>query len=796
MADEDIKNDEELKSYKNTGRVPLLALRDLVIFPSMVLPLFVGREKSIKALEAAMDRDRMIFLVAQKDARTDNPSRDEIYTMGTFCEILQILKLPDGAIRVLVEGQKRVKIKEYLQDDPFFEVSITEIVEEEPKDKETEAMMRLVMEEFQKHVKMNKKIPPETTMSVSEIDSSGKLSDVIAAHIFLKHEEKQEVLEMEDPKKRLRKMSEILQRENEILEIERKIQVKVKSQLEKSQKEYYLSEQLKAIQKELGKGDSSYNELEEVKEKIKKSKMPKEGEEKALKELSRLEKMMPMSAEATVIRTYLDWLIALPWNTKTKDKIDMKNVQAILDEDHYGLEKPKERIIEYLAVKKNMKDKTEKAQDPIICFVGPPGVGKTSLAKSIARAMGRSFVRLSLGGVRDEAEIRGHRRTYIGALPGRIIQSIRKAKSKNPLFLMDEVDKMSSDFRGDPAAALLEVLDPEQNNTFMDHYLDTEFDLSDVMFITTANTLYGIPLPLQDRMEIIEISSYTENEKLNIVKKFIIPRQLRMHGLTTDDVEVKDGAVKDIINSYTKEAGVRNMEREVKAICRKVAKAKVMEEKKFKKLTIDSDNIQKFLGVPRFQDVPTKDVNGVGTATGMAWTEVGGDVLVIEVTTMKGKGQLLLTGKLGDVMKESAQAALSYARAKAKKLGIKEETFAKTDIHVHVPEGAIPKDGPSAGITMATAIISAFTGKPVKKLLSMTGEITLRGRVLPIGGLKEKTLAAQRNGIKEVIIPFYNKKDHAELPDYVKDSMKFHFVKTMDEVIKTALGISIGGKSK
>ncbi|MEI7541964.1 MAG: endopeptidase La [bacterium] len=801
MADKEIKKDikkqdDETKSYKVTGKVPLLALRDLVIFPSMVIPLFVGREKSVKSLDAAMERDRMIFLVAQKDARTDNPSKNEIYNMGTLCEILQILKLPDGAMRVLVEGQKRVKINQYLQEDPFFEVSVIELAENEQKDKETEAMMRIVMDEFLKHVKMNKKIPPETIMSVSEIDNAGKLSDIIATHIFLKHEEKQKILEMEDPKKRLRKLSDIIQRENEILEIEKRLQVKVKNQLDKSQKEYYLSEQLKVIQKELGKGDASYNELEEVRAKIKKAKMPKEGEEKALKELSRLEKMMPMSAEATVIRTYLDWLIALPWNTKTKDKIDMKNVQTILDEDHYGLEKPKERIIEYLAVKKNMKDKPEKAQDPIICFVGPPGVGKTSLAKSIARAMGRSFVRLSLGGVRDEAEIRGHRRTYIGALPGRIIQSLRKAKTKNPIFLMDEVDKMSADFRGDPAAALLEVLDPEQNNTFMDHYLDTEFDLSDVMFITTANTLYGIPLPLQDRMEVIEINSYTENEKLNIVKKFIIPKQLKLHGLTIDDVEVKDSAVKDIINSYTKEAGVRNMEREVKTICRKIAKAKVTEEKKYKKIIIDSDNIHKFLGVPRFMDVPTKDVNGVGTATGMAWTEVGGDVLVIEVTTMKGKGQLLLTGKLGDVMKESAQAALSYTRAKAKQLGIKETVFAKTDIHVHVPEGAIPKDGPSAGITMATAIISAFTGKPVKKLLSMTGEITLRGRVLPIGGLKEKTLAAQRNGIKDVIIPFYNKKDYTELPDYVRNDMKFYFVKTMDEVIKIALGINIGGKKK
>ena len=796
MADEPVViESQDNKSYKKSNKVPLLALRDLVIFPNMVIPLFVGREKSIKALEAAMERDRIIFLVAQKDAKTDNPSKEEIYNTGTLSEILQILKLPDGAIRVLVEGLTRIKIGQYTQEEPFFEVTVSEINEVDAKDKETEALMRLVMEEFQKHVKMNKKIPPETTMSVSEIDSPGRLADVIAAHIFLKHEEKQELLETEDPKKRLSKMSEILQRENEILEIERKIQVKVKSQLEKSQKEYYLSEQLKAIQKELGKGDASYNETEELKEKIKKAKMPKEGEEKALKELSRLEKMMPMSAEATVIRTYLDWLIALPWNHKTKDKIDIKKVQEVLDEDHYGLEKPKERIVEYLAVKKNMKNKPDKAQDPIICLVGPPGVGKTSLAKSIARAMDRSFVRLSLGGIRDEAEIRGHRRTYIGALPGRIIQSIRKAKSKNPVFLMDEVDKMSSDFRGDPAAALLEVLDTEQNNTFMDHYLDTEFDLSDVMFITTANTLYGIPLPLQDRMEIIEINSYTEHEKLNIAKRFIIPRQLKMHGLTPADVEIKDTAISSIINDYTKEAGVRSMEREVKALCRKVAKAMVIEEKKFKKITVDRDNIQKFIGVAKYQDVPTKDVNGVGTATGMAWTEVGGDVLVIEVTTMRGKGQLLLTGKLGDVMKESAQAALSYARAKAKKLGIKEETFAKTDIHIHVPEGAIPKDGPSAGITIATAIISAFTGKPVKKLVSMTGEITLRGRVLPIGGLKEKTLAAQRNGIKEVILPFYNRKDYEELPDYIKEKMKFHFVKTMDEVIKLALGINMtGGK--
>ena len=785
--DESKKESSRAKLVKKTGKVPLLALRDLVIFPNMVIPLFVGREKSIKALEAAMERDRIIFLVAQKDARTDNPKREDIYKVGTLSEILQILKLPDGAIRVLVEGLTRVKIKNYVQDAPFFEVETDEIHEKEAKNKETEALMRMVLDEFQKHVKMNKKIPPETVMSVSEIDSAGRLADVIAAHIFLKHEEKQAVLEIEDPSERLRELSVILQRENEILDIEKKIQGKVKSQLEKSQKEYYLSEQLKAIQKELGKGDSSYSEMEELRAKIKKLKMPKEAEEKALKELSRLEKMMPMSAEATVIRTYLDWLITLPWNKKTKEKLEIPNVQKVLDEDHYGLEKPKERIVEYLAVKKNVKDKVH---DPIICFVGPPGVGKTSLAKSIARAIGRSFVRVSLGGVRDEAEIRGHRRTYIGALPGRIIQSIRKAKSKNPVFLMDEIDKMSSDFRGDPAAALLEVLDPEQNNTFSDHYLDTEFDLSDVMFITTANTLYGIPLPLQDRMEIIEINSYTLNEKVKIAERFLVPKQLKQHGLTKRDVDFKESALKVLIQNYTKEAGVRNMEREIKAVCRKVAKEKVTKKAKFKKAVISGEMVSKYLGVPKYVDLPTKDVNGVGIATGMAWTEFGGDVLIIEVSVVRGKGRLMLTGKLGEVMKESAQAALSYARARAKKIGIKDEAFSRNDIHVHVPEGAIPKDGPSAGITIATAIISALTGKPVKKNISMTGEITLRGRVLPIGGLKEKTLAAHRNGIKEVIIPYYNKKDYVELPDYIKKNIKFNFVKTMDDVIKIALGIS------
>jgi ATP-dependent Lon protease len=781
------------KPERKTDRLPLLALRDLVIFPNMVIPLFVGREKSIKALEAAMERDRIIFLVAQRDARTDNPDKKDIYETGTLSEILQILKLPDGAIRVLVEGLTRVKIKDYVQEEPFFEVTTEEIHESEQKTKETEALMRMVLDEFQKHVRMNKKIPPETVMSVSDIDSPGRLSDVIAAHIFLKHEEKQVLLTVDDPTKRLQQLSTILRRENEILDIEKKIQGKVKSSLEKSQREYYLSEQLKAIQKELGKSDSSYSEMEELKEKILKCKMPKEAEEKALKELSRLEKMMPMSAEATVIRTYLDWLIALPWNTKTKEKIDLDKVQQILDEDHYGLEKPKERVTEYLAVKKNVKD--EKVHDPIICFVGPPGVGKTSFAKSIARSMGRNFVRVSLGGVRDEAEIRGHRRTYIGALPGRIIQAIRNAKSKNPVFLMDEIDKMSADFRGDPAAALLEVLDPEQNSTFVDHYLDTEFDLSDVMFITTANTLYGIPLPLQDRMEIIEINSYTENEKVKIAEKFLIPKQLKQHGLAEKDLAFEPSAVHSLIQDYTKEAGVRSMEREIKTVCRKTAKEKVQKEKTFKKITVTKENISKYLGVPKFQDVPMKDVNGVGITTGMAWTEFGGDVLVIEVSTVKGKGGLMLTGKLGDVMKESAQAALSYTRARAKKLGIKEEIFGKTDIHVHVPEGAIPKDGPSAGITIGTAIISAFTGRPVKKGLAMTGEITLTGRVLPIGGLKEKTLAAGRNGITEVIVPEFNRKDWTELPDYVKKNLKFHFVKTMDEVIKIAL-VQKPGKRK
>jgi ATP-dependent Lon protease len=793
MADNENETPKETPK-KESKTIPLLALRDLVIFPNMVIPLFVGREKSIKALEAAMEKDRIILLVAQRDARTDDPKKEDIYEIGTLSEILQILKLPDGAIRVLVEGLTRVKIKNYTSEDPYYEVEIEDMPEAAAASKETEAIMRLTLEEFQKHVKMNKKIPPETIMSVSDIDNAGRLADVIAAHVALKHEEKQDILNTIDPTERLHKLSVILKRENEILEIEKKIQGKVKTQLEKSQREYYLSEQLKAIQKELGKSDSSYNEIEDLKEKIKQAKMPADAEDKALKELDRLEKMMPMSAEATVIRTYLDWLITLPWTKTSKDKIDIKKVQATLDEDHFGLEKPKERILEYLAVKKNVKDK--KMQDPIICFVGPPGVGKTSLAKSVSRALGRSFVRISLGGVRDEAEIRGHRRTYIGALPGRIIQSIKKAKTKNPVFLMDEIDKMASDFRGDPAAALLEVLDPEQNNTFMDHYLDTEFDLSDVMFITTANTLYGIPLPLQDRMEIIEINSYTSIEKQNIAQKFIIPKQLDRHGLTKKDVEFTDDGIKIIVEDYTREAGVRNLEREIKTIFRKIAREKVTDEKKFKKAVITAETASKYLGVAKYQDVPTKDINDVGTATGMAWTEFGGDVLIIEVEMMRGKGQLLLTGKLGDVMKESAQAALSYTRAKAGKLKIKDEFFTKNDIHIHVPEGAIPKDGPSAGITIATALISAFTGRPIKKGVVMTGEITLRGRVLPIGGLKEKTIAAARNGMTDVILPYYNKKDYEELPDYVKKNLKFHFVKTMDEVLKVALGINLNKKTK
>lgn len=779
---------EDEKAFsKSLNKVPLLPLRDLVVFPNMVIPLFVGRQKSIKALEAAMEQDKIIFLVAQKDARKDDPEEKDIYKVGTISEILQILKLPDGAIRVLVEGLTRAKIKEYNKNEEYFEVSLEEIKEIEENDKEMEALKRVVLEEFEKHVKLNKKIQPETVMSVTEINNAGRLADVIAAHIFLKNEEKQELLEIDNLKKRLEKISIILKRENEILEIEKRIQWQVKGQLEKSQKEFYLSEQLKAIQKELGKVDSSYNEIEELRGKIKKAKMTKDAEEKAIKELSRLEKMMPMSAEATVIRTYLDWLINLPWNKKTKTEINIEKVKNILDEDHFGLEKPKERIIEYLAVKQNIKEE-KTHHDPILCFVGPPGVGKTSLARSIARALNRDFVRVSLGGVRDEAEIRGHRRTYIGALPGRIIQSIRKAKSKNPVFLLDEIDKMSSDFRGDPAAALLEVLDPEQNSTFLDHYLDTEFDLSEVLFITTANTLYGIPLPLQDRMEIIEINSYTDIEKVNIAKKFLIPKQLKQHGLSENDVEFQEKALYSIVHNYTKEAGVRNLEREIKSILRKVTKEKVILKKNYKKIYITDENLNKFLGAPKFLDMPTKDANDVGISTALAWTEFGGDILLIEVSVSKGKGQLVLTGKLGDVMKESAQAALSYARSKAKRFKIDEDLFIKSDIHIHVPEGAIPKDGPSAGITIAVAIISALTGKPVKKGIAMTGEITLRGKVLPIGGLKEKILAALRNDIKEVIIPYYNQKDFQELPEYLKKGLKFHFVKEMDEVIEIAIG--------
>ncbi|MEI7640143.1 MAG: endopeptidase La [bacterium] len=767
-------------------KIPLLPLRDLVIFPNMVIPLFVGRQKSVKALEAAMEKDKIIFLVAQKNSKVDEPNRNDIYEMGTLSEILQILKLPDGAIRVLVEGLKRIKIKDYLQDAPYFEVSTSEVEEKDDKGKETEALKRIVLDEFENYVALNKKIPPETIMSVAEIDQPGRLADVIAAQIILKHEEKQELLVILSAQERLRKISMILRKENEILQIERKIEGKVKNQLGKSQREYYLSEQLKVIQKELGKADNSYSEMQDLKDKIKSSKMAKEAEEKALKEMARLEKMMPMSAEATVIRTYLDWLVALPWNAKSSEKIDIEKTKKILDEDHYGLEKVKDRIVEYLAVKKLVGDRM---QSPILCLVGPPGVGKTSLARSVARALGKTFVRVSLGGIRDEAEIRGHRRTYVGALPGRIIQSIRKAKTKNPVFLMDEIDKMSADFRGDPAAALLEVLDPEQNMTFMDHYLEVEFDLSEVMFITTANVLYNIPAPLQDRMEIIEINSYTELEKVKIGQMFIIPKQLKFHGLTEKDIEFTEAGMHYIVQNYTKEAGVRGLEREIKTVCRKVTKEKVSNGAKFKKMEVKEENIKTFLGAPKYMDVPTKDINEVGISTGLAWTEFGGDVLTIEVSIVKGKGQVLLTGKLGDVMKESAQAALSYTRAKATNFGIKEDAFAKTDIHIHVPEGAIPKDGPSAGITMATAIISAFTGAPVKKNLAMTGEITLRGRVLPIGGLKEKTIAAHRNGVQEIIVPFYNKKDYEELPEYVRKNIKFYFVKSMDEVVKIALNI-------
>ncbi|MEW6448631.1 MAG: endopeptidase La [Bacillota bacterium] len=761
--------------------LPLLPLRGLLVFPYMVIHLDVGREKSVRAIDETMLRDRHIFLAAQRDAQTDDPRPEDIYEVGTVAEVKQLLKLPGGTIRVLVEGLARAKVSCYLSDQPFFKVEVEQFGEEQARSSHVEALMRNLVQQFEQYVKLSKRIPPETVVSVVSIDEPGRLADIIASHLTLKIEDKQELLEAVDAATRLEKLCAIIGRELEIVELERRINIRVRKQMEKTQKEYYLREQMKAIQKELGEKDERQAEGEEYRDKIAQAKLPKEVEEKALKEVERLEKMPPMAAEATVVRNYLDWILALPWTKVTRDRLDIDAANKILEEDHYGLKEPKERILEYLAIRKLAKS----MKGPILCFVGPPGVGKTSLGRSIARALERKFVRISLGGVRDEAEIRGHRRTYVGALPGRIIQGMRNAGSKNPVFLLDEVDKMSTDFRGDPASALLEVLDPEQNNTFSDHYIEIPFDLSQVLFITTANYPYNIPRPLWDRMEIIQISGYTEEEKVQIAVRHLMPKQLKEHGLNKEQLTISENALRKVIREYTRESGVRNMERQIAAICRKTAKQIV--SGKSERIRVTGQNVEKLLGIPKYRYGVAEKEDETGVATGLAWTETGGDTLSIEVTLCKGKGNLILTGKLGEVMRESAQAGYSFIRSRARQLEIEEDFHEKYDVHIHIPEGATPKDGPSAGITMATALASALTGRKVRHDVAMTGEITLRGKVLPVGGVKEKILAAHRAGIKTVILPLDNKKELEEIPPQVKNKLRLILVSHMDEVLQTAL---------
>jgi ATP-dependent Lon protease len=763
-------------------RMPLLPLRDIVVFPHMVVPLFVGRQRSIKALEEATQKQGPIFLSSQKDAKTNEPAEDDIYKIGTLGTVVQMLKLPDGTVKVLIEGKKRAQIARFVNHPDFFMVEVDEAREVVERNTEIEALTREVHTTFENYVKLKKKIPPEMVMSVSSIDDPGRLADTIVAHLGIKIEERQNLLETFNAAERLEKVLAHMRAEIEILEVERRIRSRVKKQMERSQKEYYLNEQMRAIQKELGEKDEFKNEIQEIEEKLKQKKLSAEAKDKVEKELKKLKMMSPMSAEATVVRNYIDWIISLPWNDFTDDKLDINEAEKVLEEDHYGLEKVKERILEYLAV----QSLVGKIKGPILCLVGPPGVGKTSLGKSIARATGRKFVRVSLGGVRDEAEIRGHRRTYIGALPGKIVQSMKKAGSSNPVFLMDEVDKMSTDFRGDPSSALLEVLDPEQNTTFNDHYLDLDYDLSKVLFITTANTLDRIPRPLQDRMEIIRIAGYTELEKLSIAKKYLLEKQKESNGLTPENVTFTDNALLGVIRNYTKEAGVRNLEREIAAICRKVA-VEVIKKDRNTHIQVANNSLHKYLGPIKYRYGKAETETKIGVTTGLAWTELGGELLSTEVTIMPGKGQLIITGKLGDVMQESAQAAMSYVRSRAVEMGLEKDFYQQLDVHIHVPEGAIPKDGPSAGITMATSLVSALIKAPVHNDLAMTGEITLRGTVLPIGGLKEKILAAHRAGIKRVLIPAENEKDIEEIPATVLKGVELVLVAHMDDVLKKAL---------
>jgi len=762
-------------------KLPVLPLRGVLVFPNMVLHLDVGRERSIAAIERAMMEDNRILLVAQKNAKIDDPEKSDLYEVGTVAEVKQMIKLPGGTIRVLVEGLTRGRVLELFTEDSFLQAELEKIEDKSKKTPEIEAKMRSLLSQFEQYIKNSRKVPPETLTTVMEIEEPGRFADVVASHLSMKIQQKQEILEATDPGERIEKLNEMISREMEILEIERKINLRVRKQMEKTQKEYYLREQMKAIQQELGEKDERMAEAEEYREKIAETNLPEEVEEKALKEVDRLEKMPPAAAEGTVIRTYLDWLLELPWALETEDRLDLERAEEILDEDHYGLDKVKERIIEYLAV----RQLADKLKGPILCLVGPPGVGKTSLAKSVARALERNFVRISLGGVRDEAEIRGHRRTYIGALPGRIIQGMREARSKNPVFLMDEIDKMSTDFRGDPSAALLEVLDPEQNNTFSDHYIEVPFDLSQVMFITTGNTSYNIPQALMDRMELIHIPGYTEEDKVEIARQYLIPKQLRENGLSDKNLVISEGSLRRIIREYTREAGVRNLERSISAICRKVAREVVKDSKKRVRLT--GQNLQKYMGIPRYRYGAAEKHDEIGVATGLAWTESGGDLLSIEITLMKGKGKMTLTGQLGDVMQESAKAAMSYIRSRAESLGLDENFYEDIDIHIHVPEGAIPKDGPSAGIAMATALASALTRMPVRNDVTMTGEITLRGRVLPVGGVKEKMLAAHRAGIKYMLMPAENRRDLSDIPQNVKRKVEVIMVEHMDEVLEMAL---------
>ncbi len=765
-----------------TVELPLLPLRDIIVFPFMVLPLFVGRDKSVRALEKAMAEQKNIFLVAQKNPNTNEPTPSDLFETGTIANILQILKLTDGTMKVLVEGLQRGRIQMFRDNSEFNEVDVLKIEENSRITPDSKALMRSLGTMFDQYVKLNQKIPLEASSGLAGVAEPNRYADTIASYLVFKTKEKQDLLEVYDPSERLKKLLGVLKSELEIMKIEKRVHGRVRKQMERSQKEFYLNEQIKAIQKELGKRDEFKTDIDELNQKIKKAKMPKDVHAKSLKEIKRLEMMQPMSAEATVVRNYIEWLVDLPWKIDPKgEKIDVKDAKKILDEDHYGLEKIKERILEYLAVMKL----TKKIKGPILCLVGPPGVGKTSLGQSIARSMGRKFVRISLGGVRDEAEIRGHRRTYIGALPGKIIQGMKKAGTINPVFLLDEVDKMSTDFRGDPSSALLEVLDPEQNHTFNDHYMEVDYDLSHVLFVATANVLHTIPQPLQDRMEIIRLPGYTELEKQVIAEKFLIPKKLEDHGLAKRKVNFPKNSIRKVIQEYTREAGVRSLDREIAALCRKIAK-QVVENKKKPIPEISPAFIKKHLGTPPYKKGPEEKVEEIGVANGLAWTEFGGELLTIEVATAPGKGQLALTGKLGDVMKESAHAALSYVRSRADDLGLKKDFYQKQDFHIHLPEGAIPKDGPSAGITMACALVSALTGWPVNKDVSMTGEVTLTGKVLPIGGLKEKAFAAHRSKIPTILIPKENEKDLADIPAVVKRSVQFISVTNMDDVIENA----------